>query len=74
MANTGILESVSIMRRIFLVIFLGPGAGVEGVRFGLHNLLSGMSFNALIFVCVSSRTSPLLFVFALYNTANLFPF
>ena len=72
MTNTGILESVPIMRQIFLVTFLGPGAGVEGVHCGLHNLLSGMSFNALIFVCVSSCMSPLLFVFTLYNKANQF--
>ena len=33
-----ILESVSIMLWKFLVIFLGPRAGVEGVCCGLHNL------------------------------------
>ena len=39
MANTGILESVSIMLPIFLVIFLAPGGGVERMHCGLHHLL-----------------------------------
>ena len=52
MANTRILESVSMLCT-FLVIFLGPGAGVEG---------GALSFNALIFVCVSFCISPLIFV------------
>ena len=38
MVKTVILESVSMLRTILVILF-GPGAGVEGVRCGLHNVL-----------------------------------
>ena len=41
-----------------------------GVCCILHNLLYSMSFNGLIFVCVSSYISPL--IFAHYNMAAHF--
>ena len=76
MVNTRILESISMLRT-FLVIFLGRGAGVEGVTVVCINFFKVCRFDALIFICVSfcisssvlrSTIRLIIFLFYLFQT------